>query len=205
MWGNAAAEGNSLALQGLFLRLAALRVEGNSLRRCGASSLAREPGGRIAGVARKDNDLSAEKFPLLHGSFNTWLPRGGRVGRVLPAVVADTAKAEGVAFHTHRDSPCYRMASPYVGTAGFSCNAAVALRRKATPSHYKVCFFVLLRCGGGQLPQSRACGARQLPREGAFCRIAGIARGDKIYRPRKIPYYMDFSVHGSLARELPRG
>ena len=30
--------------------------------------------------------------------FHTWLPRGGRVGRVLPAVVADTAKAEGVAL-----------------------------------------------------------------------------------------------------------
>ena len=39
--------------------------------------------------------------------LHTWLPRGGRVGRVLPAVVADTAKAEGVAykpqqFHTLR-------------------------------------------------------------------------------------------------------
>ena len=35
---------------------------------------------------------------LLHGSFNTWLPRGRDcVGGVLPAVVADTAKAEGVA------------------------------------------------------------------------------------------------------------
>ena len=30
--------------------------------------------------------------------LRTRLPRGGRVGRVLPAVVADTAKAEGVAF-----------------------------------------------------------------------------------------------------------
>ena len=64
MWGNAAAEGNSLALQGLFLRLAALRVEGNSLRRCGASSLAREPGGRTAGIALWDNKPStAENVP----------------------------------------------------------------------------------------------------------------------------------------------
>ena len=38
---------------------------------------------------------------LLHGSFGNWLPRGGRVGRVLPAADAVAAKAEGVA---HRPS-----------------------------------------------------------------------------------------------------
>ena len=58
-----------------------------------ASSLAREPWGRVAGVARTDNNLSAEKISRLHESFNTWLPLGRRVGGVLP-------KAEGVAFHT---------------------------------------------------------------------------------------------------------
>ena len=73
-------------------------AEGNSLRRCGASSLAREPWGRTAGVAREDKIYRPQKMFLLHESTGTWLPRGGRVGRVLPAVVADTAKAEGVAF-----------------------------------------------------------------------------------------------------------
>ena len=37
-------------------------------------------------------------FPDYMDFLHTWLPRGGRVGRVLPAVVADTAKAEGVAI-----------------------------------------------------------------------------------------------------------
>ena len=68
-----------------------------------ASSLAREPWGRVAGVAREDKIYRPQKMFLLHESTGTRLPRGGRVGRVLPAVVADTAKAEGVAFHTHRD------------------------------------------------------------------------------------------------------
>ena len=71
-------------------------AEGNSLSlapAARASSLAREPWGRIAGVARTDNNLSAEKISRLHESFNTWLPLGRRVGGVLP-------KAEGVAFHT---------------------------------------------------------------------------------------------------------
>ena len=47
--------------------------------------------------ARRRASPRPQKIPLLHESFNTQLPRGGRVGRVLPAVVADTAKAEGVA------------------------------------------------------------------------------------------------------------
>ena len=60
-------------------------AEGNSLSlapAARASSLAREPWGRIAGVARTDYKLSAEKFSQLHGSFNTRLPREGAAERL---------------------------------------------------------------------------------------------------------------------------
>ena len=55
-------------------------AEGNSLSlapAARASSLKREPGGRIAGIARNDKNLSAEDFLLLHESYGTWLPREG--------------------------------------------------------------------------------------------------------------------------------
>ena len=55
------------------------------------------------------------------------------------------------------------------------------------------------RCGRRQLPQSRACGASQLPREGAFGRMAGMAREGKNLRPKNFSYYMSLSMHGSLA------
>ena len=49
--------------------------------------------------------------------IHTWLPRGGRVGRVLPAVVADTAKAEGVALNRshfpHRTIPSGMTNTPH--------------------------------------------------------------------------------------------
>ena len=47
-----------------------------------ASSLKREPGGRIAGIARNDKNLSAEDFLLLHESYGTWLPREGAAERL---------------------------------------------------------------------------------------------------------------------------
>ena len=67
---------------------------------------------------------------------------------VIGSLERELPKAEGVAFHTARFS-LLQECFPYVGTAGL----AATLR---------------LRCGGRQLPQSRACGASQLPREGAF-------------------------------------
>ena len=52
-------------------------AEGNSLRRCGASSLAREPRGRVDGVAREDKIFRPQKIFLLHESYGTRLPREG--------------------------------------------------------------------------------------------------------------------------------
>ena len=55
-------------------------AEGNSLSlapAARASSLAREPWGRIARIARTDKKPSAEDFFLLHESYGTRLPREG--------------------------------------------------------------------------------------------------------------------------------
>ena len=41
-----------------------------------ASSLTREPWGRVAGIVCEDKKLSAEKISRLHESFHTRLPRG---------------------------------------------------------------------------------------------------------------------------------
>ena len=103
----------------------------------------------------------------------------GSLSRELP-------KAEGVAFNTHRDSPCYRMASPYVGPAGFIYNTAVTLRPRATPSV-------------SRLRRETARG-RHGRREGAFCCTAGTVRHGKEICGRKIfPDYMDL-----LRTRLPR-
>ena len=155
-------------------------AEGNSLRRCGASSLAREPWGRVARVARTDYNLSAEKIFRLHESFNTRLPRGGRVGRVLPAADAVAAKAEGVDFNTCRDR----------------CDAATqkaVLRtvRTVLPS----------RCAaaeGNSLSLAPAARASSLARE-PWGRVAGVARTDYNLSAEKI-----FRLHESRGTRLPR-
>ena len=69
-------------------------------RACGASqhaadavAAAREPFGRMAGVAREGKTCGRSFFPDYMSLSLT-----GSLARELPAVVADTAKAEGVAF-----------------------------------------------------------------------------------------------------------
>ena len=89
----------------------------------------------------------------------------GSLARELPAVVADTAKAEGVAIgRTEAEVSRLTRELPFGRTAA----DAVAAAREP----------------GG--------------------RTAGVAREDKIFRPRNFPVYMDLSTPGSLARELPK-
>ena len=126
-----------------------------------------------------------QKITRLHGFRSTRLPRGRDcVGGVLPAVVADTAKAEGVAFHTAEILP----------VAGVLLRTSVPRGLAATQR---------LRCRRGQLPQAlhavtASTAASSLARE-PWGRVAGIVCEDKNFRPRKFPDYMSLSIHGSLA------
>ena len=117
----------------------------------------------------------------------TWISSvHGSLARELPAVVADTAKAEGVALGRsatrRRNHPC--------GTKNFlwvSCN---------TPAPVRV--------EGNSLSLAPAARASSLERE-PFSRIARVAREDKkTAAEKKFSYYMSLMVHGSLARELPK-
>ena len=163
-------------------------AEGNSLSlapAARASSLEREPLFVPPGQMGQGKEAFGRKdFPT------TWISSvHGSLARELPAVVADTAKAEGVAFHTARFS-LLQECFPYVGTAGL----AATLR---------------LRCGRRQLPQSRACGASQHAADAVaaarepFGRMAGVAREGKTCGRSFFPDYMSLSLTGSLARELP--
>ena len=96
--------------------------------------------------------------------IHTWLPRGGRVGRVLPAVVADTAKAEGVAFGVAGIFPV-AGSRPYGRTAKVA-QRGQSLRPRATPPV-------------SRLRREPARRRRSRGREGAFCCVAGTARRDK--------------------------
>ena len=65
---------------------------------------------RTAGVVREDKIHRPQKMFRLHEFCGTRLPRGGRVGRVLPAADAVAAKAEGVVHPSAAIFP--RCASP---------------------------------------------------------------------------------------------
>ena len=86
------------------------------------------------------------------------------------------------------------------------CIAAKCCGREGTPSYYEVCFSSC--CAAAEGNSLRRCGASTPPTQsrprGSLYRVVSVACEDKIYRPRKFPDYMDLSIHGSLARELPK-
>ena len=117
----------------------------------------------------------------------------GSLARELPAVVADTAKAEGVALQY---APGLSVTGnfQYVVLRGFPAAEGNSFGFAAT---------LRLRCGRRATPSGAARGdcvdRCQLPREGAWGRVAGVAREDKIFRPQKI-----FLLHESYGNWLPR-
>ena len=131
-----------------------------------------------------------KKFPDYMSLIHTRLPLGRRVGGVLPAVVADTAKAEGVAF----------------GVAGILFVAGVlavrrtarcarrgeSLRPKATPSVSRL-----------RREPAPSRGSLWSCRRGRWVRKRYLRPKDSL-RPNIFPYYMGLSIHGSLLRELPK-
>ena len=134
--------------------------------------------------------LSAEKILL-----TTWiLSIHGSLARELPAVVADTAKAEGVALNTQQ--------FPHVAHAPA---AKLAKRRRSGGSHRPR---IKPQHGKSLRPKATPSGAArgdcvdrcQLPHEGAWGRTAGVARKNKAFRPKDFPNYMDI-LHTRLPRE----
>ena len=73
---------------------------------------------RTAGVVREDKIHRPQKMFRLHEFCGTRLPRGGRVGRVLPAADAVAAKAEGVVHPSAAIFPrCASTAAKLTSTA----------------------------------------------------------------------------------------
>ena len=113
------------------------------------------------------------------------LGNNGAVGGVI--AIALRPKGNSLAFaRTFSTSRCAAAAgnSFFPGRSTRPC-LSLHCGRRQLPRIRTDIFDVSLRCGQGQLPQSRACGASQLPHEGAFYwyRRVNWAR-KRIHRPK---------------------
>ena len=118
----------------------------------------------------------------------------GSLARELPAVVADTAKAEGVAFGRSDSTRC---APPRPNTRG------VAERR----FHSAAEDFPTTWIPRYPAPSRGSCreaeGVAFGRSDSTRCAFSTAERRGASQRPKKFSYYINLSIPGSLARELP--